>query len=67
MNDKPKEKRSVLLVWLALISGLVLVLMEILEPLIFEGAKYDAWRIVKIVAWAGFAILPLIQSRKGRC
>jgi hypothetical protein len=65
MSDKPKEKRSPLLLWTAFIPGLVLVLMEILEPLIFEGERYDSWRIVKIVFWGSVAIMTLIQLRKG--
>ena len=62
MNDNSKAKKALPWLWLAVLSGLVV--MEILEPLLFEGEKYDAWRVVKIVAWAGLATMYMIQWRK---
>jgi len=52
--------------WVAGISILVLVVMEAVEPLVFEGKKYDAWRIVKILTLIGYSIITVIALRKSR-
>ncbi|MGA9769769.1 MAG: hypothetical protein WBV94_12065 [Blastocatellia bacterium] len=66
MNDNTKEKNSSLLRWAAGISILALVVMETVEPLLFEDEKYDTWRIVKIAALFCYTIITVIALRKPR-
>jgi hypothetical protein len=66
-RDRPRAQviRS-----LALLTGgiaaSVATIMELVKPLLFEEAKYNAWRVINIAVWAGIAVTYFVTVRNRR-